>query len=405
MRTLTVAETPACTRLSLGPARRPLRVCFAIDFLARAGTEMQLLALIRNLDRREVQPYLCLLRGYVPMSQALEPDDCPVLRLNVRSLRRSGLIAEAWRFVRWLRREKIDVVQTYFPDSDFFGLPLAWLAGVPHRLRTRNNLGHELTPRQRCLGRLLHRFSTRTLTNCRAGRDVLLAGERLRPEQVEVLENGVDLELFLALPPGAALGTGPRRRVGAASNLRHVKGLDVLAQAAALLAGDYPDVVFEVVGEGEARPDLERQVHDLGLAHRFLMPGRVADIPRFLGSLDVAVLCSRAEGMSNALLEYMAAGRPIVATAVGAAADLIEDGRHGLLVPAGDAPALARAIAALLDNPTLAQELGAAARQRAETHYSRQAMVRRFEAFYAGLPRPSPRRDLESNNVANSAFL
>src|SRR5207302_819758 len=94
---------------------------------------------------------------------------------------------------------------------------------------------------------------------------------------------------------------------------------------------------------------------------------------------------SRAEGMSNALLEYMAAGRPIVASAVGAAPELIEDGVHGLLVPPGDAGALARALAALLDDPGRARRLGEAARARAEACYGREAMVRRFEEFYTSL--------------------
>jgi glycosyltransferase involved in cell wall biosynthesis len=389
MRTLTAPAAVArpCRETGAGAevGRPPLRVCFLIDFLARAGTETQLLALIRNLDRRKVRPYLCLLRGHVPGSQALEPDDCPVLRLNVRSLAKPWTLAEAWRFVRWLRRERIDVVQTYFPDSNYFGIPLAWLAGVPHRLRTRNNLGHWLTPLHRRLGRLLGRLSTATLTNCAAARDLLCREEGLPPGRVVVLENGVDLDRFLALPPIGAAEAGPVRRVGVVANLRHVKGLDVLARAAALLAEDHPGLVFEVAGEGEARPDLERLVRGLGLAGRFLLPGRLADIPRFLGSLDVAVLCSRAEGMSNALLEYLAAGRPVVATSVGAAGDLIEDGRHGLLVPAEDPAALAQAIARLLGDPDLARRLGSAARGRAQEGYSRQAMMRRFEAFYGSL--------------------
>jgi glycosyltransferase involved in cell wall biosynthesis len=111
----------------------------------------------------------------------------------------------------------------------------------------------------------------------------------------------------------------------------------------------------------------------------------VADVPSFLAGLDVAVLPSRAEGMSNAVLEYMAAGRPIVATAVGATPELLADGEHGLLVPPGDPAALAAAIGKLLRQPELARRLGAAARRRARERYSREAMVRRFEAFYASL--------------------
>jgi glycosyltransferase involved in cell wall biosynthesis len=367
-----------------------VRVCFLIDELAAAGTETQLLALIDHMDRRRVSPYLCLLRGDNPASQALEPDDCPVMRLGVGALRRPATLVRAWRFARFLRCERIDVLQAYFPDSSYFGLPAAWLAGVPHRVRTRNNLGHWMTPLHRRLGRLLNVFTTRTVANCDAARRALLAAEAPRPETVLVLENGVDLERFRRIPPLAPRPVTAERRVGIVANLRPVKGLDVFVRAAALVRAAHPQAVFQVAGEGELRDALESQAREQGLAGRLTLPGGVADVPAFLAGLDVAVLCSHAEGMSNALLEYMAAGRAVVATAVGAAPDLIEDGRHGLLVPPGDAGRLAAAIGRLLRDPALARRLGEAARRRAFERYSREAMVRRFENFYEGLVRHSP---------------
>ncbi len=316
-------------------ASAPVRVCFLIDDLAAAGTESQLLALIRRLDRARVRPYLCLLRGQGQDSRSLEPDDCPVWRLGVGSLCRPATLLSALHFIRFLRRERIDVVQAYFPDSSYFGLPAARLAGAPHRLRTRNNLGHWLTPLHRRLGRLLNRLATGTVVNCRAARDALLAAEGAGVKAVTVLENGVDHECFLALPPLSRSPSGPV--IGATANLRPVKGLDILLDAVSRLTGDYPDLVCRIAGEGEQRAVLESSACARGLADRFKLFGSVADVPAFLGGLNVAVLPSRSEGMSNALLEYMAAGRAIVATAVGAAAELIDDGVHGLLIPPNDA--------------------------------------------------------------------
>jgi glycosyltransferase involved in cell wall biosynthesis len=371
-----------------------VRVCFLIDELAAAGTETQLLALIRYLDRRRVRPYLCLLRGDNPVSQALEPDDCLILRLGVGSLLRPATVVRAWRFIRFLRRERIDVVQTYFPDSSYFGVPAAWLAGVKHRLRTRNNVGHWLTPLHRRLGRALNVFTTRTIANCAAARQALLDAEQPRPETVLVLENGVDLERFAGIPSLAIRRATVEPRVGIVANLRPVKGLEVFVQAAARVRACHPRAVFAVAGEGELRAELERQAVAAGLSGRFALPGSASDVPGFLAGLDVAVLCSHAEGMSNALLEYMTAGRAIVATAVGAALELIEDGVHGLLVPPGDAARLADAIARLLKDRDLAQRLGEAARRRALQRYSREAMVQRFEDFYLSLvPRSVGARD------------
>jgi hypothetical protein len=147
-----------------------------IDRLTTAGTETQLLALIQRLDRRRVQPYLCLLHGESDESRALEPEDCPVLRLDVASLRHPGTLVRAWRFARFLQRERIDVLQAYFPDSTYFGVPAAWLAGVPRIVRTRNNLGYWMTPWHRRLGRLCNRVADVLVVNCEAA----LSMERIR---------------------------------------------------------------------------------------------------------------------------------------------------------------------------------------------------------------------------------
>src|SRR5262249_21222183 len=128
--------------------------------------------------------------------------------------------------------------------------------------------------------------------------------------------NGVDLRRFpYPPPPRSTEHSGPR--VGIVANLRPVKGLEDFVQAAATVSRRHPETSFEVAGEGELRPQLERQAAELGLGARFRLLGPVADIPNFLAQIDVAVLSSHSEGMSNALLEYMAAGKAIVATRVG----------------------------------------------------------------------------------------
>ncbi len=356
-----------------------VRACFMIDELRTGGTETQLVALIRHLDRARVEPYLCLLRGEDDESRAMEPPDCPVLRLGVRSFRRPSAVAAAWRLIRFLRRERIDVFQAYFPDSTYFGVPAAWLAGVPRVLRTRNNLGYWMTPWHRRLGRLCGGLCDGLVANCDACRDAVIADEGLDPARVIVLENGVDLSRF---PTSFTPVSG---RVGVTANLRPVKGLDVFVSAAAAVASAHPGATFQVAGEGPLRPELEGLARRLGLGSRLTLCGAVADVPGFLAGLDVAVLPSLTEGMSNALLEYMAAGKAIVATSVGGNVRLIEDGVNGLLVPPGDADRLAAAVARLLSDPDFAARLGSEARRRVAERHSRPAMVRRFEEFYGRL--------------------
>jgi glycosyltransferase involved in cell wall biosynthesis len=356
-----------------------------IDRLMVAGTESQLVALIRSLDRARVRPFLCLLNGEDPASRSLEPPDCPVLRLGLKSFKELRALGAAVTLFRFLRRERIDVLQVYFPDSTYLGVTVGRLAGVSKIIRTRNNINHWMTGTHRVLGRLLNPLVTLTIANSEAGRQAVLRDEKPDPSSVVVIENGVDLERFTTAEAGGR-PVGPRR-VGMVANLSTVKGGDVFFRAAAQVAAGRPDVQFAIAGEGPQRAELERLAEDLEISDRVSLPGSLPAeaIPGFIGALTIAVLSSRAEGTPNAVLEYMAAGLPIVASNVGGIPVLIDNGVHGLLVPCEDPAPLAEAIARLLDDPDFAARLGRAARERAEHVYSRAAMVRKFEDFYLQL--------------------
>ncbi|QJW97057.1 glycosyltransferase [Frigoriglobus tundricola] len=378
-----LAPRPTFSAPRSAPA--PVRVCFLIDRLSRAGTESQLLALVRELDRARVRPSLVLLDGEDDLSRALEPVDCPVIRLGVRKLFSPKAVTAANRLRAFWRDERPDVLQTYFLDAAYFGAPLAKACGVKTVLRVRNNLGYWLTPRHRVMGRLVRPFVDATLTNTAAGKAQLVARDGLRANRVVVLENGVDTNRFkrFMLPDTSKKVV----RVGCVANLRPVKNIDGLMRTAKAALERFPRLVFEVAGDGEQRAELERLHADLGLGDRFVLRGSVADVPNFLRRMDVAVLPSHSEGMSNALLEYMAAGRAVIATDVGANARLLDGGRCGLVVPPGDGAAIVDAIGALLANPLRAAGYGAAARRRVDAEFSRAAMTKRFEDYYTDLAR------------------
>jgi L-malate glycosyltransferase len=383
MRLLTLPRRTAVYR-----ATRPVSVCFVIDRLSRAGTETQLLALLRHLDRDRVRPSLCLLNGNDPESRRLWPGDCPTLDLRLSRLTSLATPVAAARLVAFWRRHHVAVVQTYFLDSTYFAAPLARLSGVRHVVRVRNNIGYWLTPRHRRLGRVVGRLAQTTLTNSEDARRAVIAAEGLRPDRVKVIDNGVDLARFSHFHPPET--GGPAVRIGTVANLRPVKNIDGLIRVAANVCRNDDRVRFEVAGEGGHRPALEAQIHAAGMAERFILRGSIADVPAFLGGVEIAVLPSHSESMSNALLEYMAAGRAIVATDVGSNARLVRNGQEGLVVPAGDESALDRAIRQLLAEPNLARRLGAAARRRVETGFDHRSMGRRFEAFYESLSANPP---------------
>lgn len=384
-----VGPAPAVRAESTAPS--PIRVCFLIDRLNNAGTESQLLALLRHLDRTRVQPYLCLLDGEDAISRSLEPADCPVLRFGIRSLHHLWTFRQAARFASFLRQERIDVLQVYFPDSTYFGVPLAYIAGVSRVVGTRFNLGYSLTPFQRWMNRLYGPALHARVTNCAACRDAVVADEWANPANVWVLENGVEVP---DVPPLTT--TRPVRRVGLVGNLRPIKDPETFVRAAKLVTDRFPDAQFAIAGEGELRPALEQLIADLDLRGRVVLKGVVKDVPEFLGQVDIGVSSSRSEGLSNAVLEYMAAGRAVVATAVGGTPQLIDHGEQGLLVAPGSPSQLAAAIGELMAEPANAVRMAAAARQRVRDRYGMALRGRRFEAFYAqilGRSLPSPIED------------
>ncbi len=365
----------ALTPMPIQPTPRtaPIRVSFVIDTLSRAGTESQLLALLRTLDRDVIEPTLVLLDGTSSLSRSLEPDDLPVLRLGVTRLMSRRGFAAARELKAFWKQHQPDVVQAYFLDSAYFAVPIARLSGVRHCVRVRNNLGYWLTRKHRVLGRCLAPLVSVTLTNSDSGRESLIGQGTSR---VTVIENGVDLDRFPKT-------RGVRDGVACVANLREVKNIDGLLRAAAMVNKQRPDTAFNIAGEGPERGPLEAQRSRLGLEKLFQLPGSIADIPAFLAAHAIAVLPSHSEGMSNALLEAMAAGCAIIATDVGANAKVL--GGCGVIVPPRDDAALARAILQLLADPAFAQSLGAQARARAEVHYSRDAMRQQFEEFYTSL--------------------
>lgn len=380
---MSAAIAPRLTLPTAAPVTNPVRVCFMIDRLSRAGTESQLVALIRELDRTQVRPSLVLLDGEDDLSRALEPADCPVIRLGLRKLFSPRAMTAARKLRAFWREQRPDVLQVYFLDAAYLGAPLAKLCGVKKVLRVRNNLGYWLTRRHRVMGRMIRPFVDATLTNTDAGRAALVTQDGLRADRVVVLENGVDTSRFkrFMLPDTSKKLV----RVGCVANLRPIKNIDGLMRVAKAALEKFPHLVFEVAGDGEQREELERLHAELGLGERFVLRGSVADVPNFLRSVDVAVLPSHSEGMSNALLEYMAAGRAVIATAVGANAKLLDGGKCGLLVPPNDPDAFVNALGTLLANPLRAAGYGAAARKRVDAEFSRPAMCKRFETFYREL--------------------
>jgi glycosyltransferase involved in cell wall biosynthesis len=164
-----------------------------------------------------------------------------------------------------------------------------------------------------------------------------------------------------------------------------VKGHPVLIAAAAEVVRSHPEAQFVLAGDGPMRPEFEAQAEAAGLKKNFLFLGRRSDVPQILASCDIAVSASLAEGMPNAVLEYLASGLPVVATALGGNLEVVQDGVTGLLVPANDSHALGSALARLLNDSEFAAGLAKAGRGHVATKFSFDRLVAEVHRLYSQL--------------------
>ncbi len=364
-------------------------IFFYTDSRVLGGAENAMFMLLASLDRDEWAPTLLLedVPETEPLRERAAALEVPVrlvapLPLGLTGARRVPALA------RLLRRERPRVFHAHMssPVACKWGLAAAVLARVPAVLGTVQVGSYEPPDRSaywqlRALARGVDRYLA-------VSREIAaeLTGKLGWPaEKVEVVYNAVDSErAAVATPPGLReqLGGGPSRPlVLTPARLNPQKGHRVLLEAVA----EVPDALFLLAGEGSERAGLEAEAERLGVADRVRFLGRREDVPQLLAACDVFALPSLYEGSSLAVLEAMAAGIPIVSSAIGGTEELIEDGRSGLLVPPGDAKSLAAALRRVLGDEELRQSLAARARERVEAGLTRGQMANRVTAVYREL--------------------
>jgi glycosyltransferase involved in cell wall biosynthesis len=288
-----------------------------------------------------------------------------------------------------------DVVHAHMFGSNVWGTVLGRLAHVPVVVAHEHTWSFKGKPLRRFLDReLVGRFADAFVAVSAEDRRKMIDVEGVDADKIRLIPNGIP-------EPEAGGGAEVRRELGVGTDdpligvvceLRAQKALEVLFEAALRLRDEFPALTVLVAGDGPERERLEAEVRRLGLEGTVRLLGIRRDVPALLDALDVAVLSSDYEGSPLSVMEYMAAGLPVVSTRVGGVPELVEDGREGLLVPPRDPAALADAIRRLLRDQAEAERLGANGRVRQRREFSLDAMVRRVEELYEELWLASPRR-------------
>jgi glycosyltransferase involved in cell wall biosynthesis len=367
------------------PAKLP--VCMFTNATVRAGAENHMLDLMRRLDRCRFEICLACPAPLIDLFRGDLPGDVRTFPVSI--LRPTDGRAML-QFAGFLRREKVQIVHSHGFRSSLFASPIASWAGVPVAIETPHireywRRGWKANYAiDRMAGRYVHAY----VAVSHANRRYLINEKRLPPEKITVIQNGSELEKFdpRHRPPSALraqLGFGERDPILLlAGRLEAQKGHAVLFQALTKVLAAVPEVRLVCVGDGALRASLEAQIHELGLASCVSMVGRQSNIPDWLALADICVLPSFFEGLPLVAIECLAAGRPMIASAVDGTPEVIIDGKTGLTFPAGDPQALAAAIVRLLQAPELRAQFSNAGRRWVEQHFDIRLQVSKTERLY-----------------------
>lgn len=402
---LSQADELEATRVE---ARRPnseIEPVRLVKFMTRfglGGTERQVANLAARLDRERFDlRFACLMRWgeWVPEieSRGISIDEYPINRLyGFRTWARQR------QFSRALVARRTQIMHSYNFYANVFSIPAARLARVPCVMASVRDLGVYMTPAQCRVQRWACGLADLVLVNAEAIRTWLL-DQGLPARKLRVIHNGVDVGKFrlaiedhalrkeLGIPQAAPL-------IVMIARLHPKKGTEYLLRAAPSILERFPDAHFVVVGEAYLRdqndniwPDpsvrerLAARAAELGVSESMHFIGVRQDVPEILSTATISILPSLSEGLSNTLLESMAAGVPVVATHVGGTPEAIRDGRDGLLIRPGNVGDIVTAIRAILEDPVLARQLSVQGQERAMRSFSFDAMTRKTENTYLEL--------------------
>jgi glycosyltransferase involved in cell wall biosynthesis len=356
----------------------PRRITTMVDSLLAGGAERVAVELACGLDRSRFEPHVLVTRGDGPLRELLERAEVPFTILG----REDALELAPWRRAHRHLVERADLLHSHKFGSNAWGALLARTARVPLVVHEHNF--SEQASRSRSL--IDRRWIATRARRVLCVSDSVAEVERSCgvPERlIEVVPNGVRLDA--AWPRGAARAElGIRERsftIGIVGRLRPEKAHEVLLEAVADLARSGRDVRLCVVGDGPRRAELQLLAASLGIDSRVTWAGERRDAATLAAAFDVGVVCSHWEGLPLAALESMAAGVPLVASAVGGLPTLLADGA-GVLVPPADPAALATALRSLLDDPAHLERTARAGRERIAGRYSFEAMVDHVQQTY-----------------------
>lgn len=372
--------------------QRLMRITFIIDHFthALAGTENQIEKLIRGLSA-EFEIELISFRSSEWLATRHRDLGCRLGIFQIDNFRRPYTYRNFFKLIGHLRAAKPDVVHTFFPVANIIGVVAARLAGVRTIVASRRDYGEWMSRRYLLATRLANSLVTRIVTNSNQVKQLTKTVEGFPEDKIAVICNGIAAEVFRHRAPNIVFKRALQipdgnKVVGLIANYRPMKRHETFVRAANEIVQKRDDIDFVLVGRdavpGEPRKEIQQLAASLGITRHVHFAHADGNVRDFLSILDVGVNCSEGEGLSNAIMEYMAAEIPCVVSDSGGNPDLITDDINGYTVPLGDHHALAQRILRLIDDGATRLRFTQAAKEKVWNEMSLEAMIHRFGQFY-----------------------
>ena len=372
----------------LGAEAGRIGVCLLSDTVGLdAGTERQVMETARRLDPHRFEVHVVCLEDS-PQLRSLE-GVCHVGLFPTQSANSWSGLVQASRFRKYLKQHRIDIVHAYMNKTAAFAV-MSSIGSDRIVITSRLNTGYWYTPTLRQMFRVLNRRTDSIMANSQEAKRIAVETEGLAEDRVAVVYQGVDMGRFsiglgdraaaqrLGIPANAPV-------VGIVANLRPVKDHRLFLNAARVVANQVSDAAFLLVGRGDLYDELRSYAGELGIGDRVFFTHGEGQVMDWLASMSIGCLTSFSEGFSNAIIEYMAAGLPVVAIDVGGNRDAIVDGETGYLVRERSPEAFAKPILELLRNEPLRAQLSAAGFRRCQELFEVGKTIGQLEQLYESL--------------------
>jgi glycosyltransferase involved in cell wall biosynthesis len=360
----------------------PSPVLLMVRALGIGGTERQLTETARFLDRDRFTPHVACLISDGLRKAEIEQAGVELFTLPVSSFLRPSVLLGALQLAALIRRHKIQLVHTFDVPMNLFGVLPARLAGTPVVLSSQRAHRELIPAASRRLLRLIDRVVDGVVVNCEAMREHLQVDEGVPASRIHVCRNGIDTNIYHPAPVQRPSFLNSGVTIGVVCALRPEKGLGTLVDAFARVEREFRDVKLVIVGSGPEEEPLKARVGALGIGGSVHFEPATRDVAQWMGSIDIFVLPSLSEALSNSLMEAMACGCCPVASRVGGNPELVIPGSTGLLFEAGKAEDLAAQLRLLIQNEELRKRLAGAAAIRIATEFTHCAAAKRMGDIY-----------------------